>query len=141
MKYALQWVVGSALILALSGCWILDLDKPPNIEFTYVPPIGSTSHLRGRVEGVIPPLHRVAVYIQVDGTWWTKPYWDAPLTPVDFLTATWSCDIATGGDDTTAARIAAFLVPAGYNPPVLDQAPALPNELYNNAVAHVEVRR
>ncbi len=141
MKYAAWWVVGSALLLALGGCWVPQLDQPPSIEFTYVPPMGSTSHLQGRVEGVMPHQHAVAVYIQVDGNWWTKPYWDAPLTPINVLTATWSCDIATGGDDTTATRIAAFLVPAGCDPPVLGPASSLPNELYNNAVDHVEVTR
>jgi hypothetical protein len=31
----------------------------------------------------VPSEHRVAVYIYVNGGWWTKPFRDAPLTSIN----------------------------------------------------------
>lgn len=111
----------------------------PKIEFTYVPPYGSFENLRGKVTGVKPDEFRVAVYIYVGG-WWTKPYWTLPLTTIR-SDGTWTCDITTGGSDQYATRIAAFLVPAGYDPPLMSGGSSLPAELDDHAVAKVEAER
>ena len=85
-------------------------EGPPGIEFTYVPPIGSFEDLRGRITGGYNPENlAVAVYIKVGEGWWTKPYWDSPLTYPN-SDGTWVCDITTGGHDETATEILAFLV-------------------------------
>jgi len=85
-------------------------EGPPGIEFTYVPPIGSFEDLRGRITGGYNPENlAVAVYIKVGEGWWTKPYWDSPLTYPN-RDGTWVCDITTGGIDETATEILAFLV-------------------------------
>jgi len=99
------------------------------IEFTYVPPYGSSADLCGQVFGVDPNVHKVAVYIYVYG-WWTKPTWGEPLTSID-SDSTWVCDITTGGMDSLATKIIAFLVPDGYNPPLGNGESSLPSELYN----------
>jgi hypothetical protein len=112
---------------------------PPTIEFTYVPPYGSTNDLQGRVGCVVPADYKVAVYIYVSG-WWTKPTWAAPLTPIRD-DSTWTTDITTGGNDPLATRIAAFLVPNGYNPPPMSGQPSLPAELFSSAVAYIMVER
>ncbi len=109
----------------------------PWIEFTFVPAYGSTQDLLGRVGCVIPADHKVAVYIYVAG-WWTKPYWNNPLTPIA-PDGTWVTDITTGGNDPLATQIAAFLVPNGYSPPSLGGAPTLPPELF--AFPHLIVER
>jgi hypothetical protein len=109
----------------------------PWIEFTFVPPYGSTQNLRGRVGCVIPADYKVAVFIYVAG-WWNKPYWASPLTPIA-PDGTWVTDITTGGNDPLATQIAAFLVPNGYVPPQLGGASSLPTELF--AFPYVIVER
>lgn len=81
------------------------------IEFTRVPGYGSTSSLRGKVYGVDPKKHEVAVYIYVYG-WWTKPYWATPLTSIKG-NGTWKCDITTSANDSQATEVIAFLIPKG----------------------------
>jgi hypothetical protein len=112
---------------------------PSPIQFTYVPPYGGTGNLQGRVDCFRPANYKVAVYIFVSG-WWTKPYWASPLTSIR-ADGSWTCDITTGGTDRLATKIIAFLVPNGYNPPLMSGGPTLPTELFENSVAHVEVDR
>lgn len=96
-------------------------EGPPDIQFTYVPPYGSFDNLKGLVTGGVNPGRlAVAVYIKVEGRWWTKPYWDRPLTPIN-ADGTWECDITTGGIDQQATEIRAYLVRAGYRPPLAPQ--------------------
>ncbi len=83
---------------------------------------------------------RVAVYIQVDGGWWTKPSWDSPCTPIS-ADGSFSVNITTGGNDEEANEIAAFLIPVEYYPPSLRGEPELPAELYEKSLAHVNVTR
>lgn len=112
----------------------------PRIEFTYVPPYGSFENLRGQVWHVKPSEHRVAVYIKVGSGWWTKPYWNNPLTVIN-PDGSWICDITTGGADHLATEIIAYLVPAGYNPPLMSGQSSLPQELEENSLAYVSVVR
>ena len=60
--------------------------------------------------------YRVVVYINVDGGWWVKPSFAAPLTPIQ-ADRSWSCDITTGGHDEDATEIRAYVVSADYAPP------------------------
>ncbi len=108
---------------------------PPAIEFTFVPPYASFEDPQGRVRCVRPADYKVAVYIYVSG-WWTKPYWAWLLMPIQ-PDGTWTCDITTEGTDQLATRIAAFLVPNGYDPPLMSGGQTLPAELFEHAVAHV----
>jgi len=87
------------------------------IGLTYVPKYGSTENLRGRVLNANSKDFAVAVYIKVDGLWWTKPYWDSPITEIND-DGTWVCDITTGGFDETAEEIAVFLMPVRQEPPL-----------------------
>jgi exo-beta-1,3-glucanase (GH17 family) len=112
----------------------------PAMELTSVPPIGSSENLRGQVWHVAPTNYGVAVYIKVLGGWWTKPFWNDPVTPIA-CDGSWTCDITTGGEDTQATDIAAFLIPLTYTPPAATWADTLPTELYTNSLAHVEVKR
>lgn len=98
------------------------------IEYSYVPPYGSNADLEGVVWGVNPADYNVATYIQV-GSWWTKPTAANRVMTIDG-DSTWSCDITTGGADTTATKVASFLVPNGFEPPLALGAPYLDAELY-----------
>ncbi len=112
----------------------------PEIEFTYLPPYGSFENLKGRVKGIKNPSdYNVAVYIYVAG-WWTKPYWDEPLTPVN-PDGSFVCDITTGGIDEQATRIRAYLLPKGYIPPLARGEATLPEELEHKKIAVVEAER
>ena len=111
----------------------------PSIAFTFVPPIGSFENLRGQVLHVAPGEYKVALYIYVSG-WWTKPYFSNPITTIapdgSFVT-----DITTGGIDQTATMVAAFLVANDYTPPLISGDSTLPQTLFDNAAANLEVVR
>jgi hypothetical protein len=99
-----------------------------------VPPYGSFDNLQGQVLHVNPADYKVVVYIYVpacgnNGWWGPKPYWEFPLTNIN-NDGSWTTDITTGGCDEDATQIAAFLVPNGYTPPNVGNAPTLPAELF-----------
>ena len=113
----------------------------PAIVFDSVPPLSSYADLQGRALNIAPDDYRIAVFIYVAG-WWTKPYWHesqrlVPIRP----DGTWTCDITTGGNDQTATRIAAFLVPAGYMPPIANGLADITAEVSQHAVSSIEVTR
>jgi hypothetical protein len=118
---------------------IVDGPGEPALEFTYVPVYGSFENLEGRAVHVFPSSYKVAVYIYVSG-WWTKPYFSQPLTTVQ-ADGRWVCDITTGGIDERATKIAAYLVPVGYQPPLMSGGGALPTELDNVAASMVAINR
>lgn len=111
----------------------------PTLEFTDVPAYGTFGNLEGRALHVSPNSYKVAVYIYVSG-WWTKPYFSQPLTTIQ-ADGRWICDITTGGIDERATRIAAYLVPVGYQPPLMSGSGSLPAELDDIAAAKTEVNR
>ena len=113
---------------------------PPELQLTRVPRYGSEQDLQGRALHVWPDSFRVAVYIRVRGGWWTKPHADTPLTAIR-RDGRWTCDITTGCVDEEATNIAAFLVPAGYTPPLSLGAARLAAALDSAAVAKAEATR
>jgi hypothetical protein len=84
--------------------------------------------------------YAVAVYIRVNGGWWTKPYWDWPKTDID-RDKTWTCDITTGGIDEKADAIVAYLVPMNYDPPLAYGESELPSGVKKHAIAKVSTTR
>lgn len=112
----------------------------PDIEFTSVPQFGTTSDLQGRVLHVWPDECLVAIYLYVNGGWWTKPYWSTPTTAIDD-TGGWTCDVTTGGIDERATQYVAFLIPNDYDPPLAYGESSLPEELNRNCLARVQVSR
>jgi len=115
-------------------------NSTPQIMFISVPPMGSSEDLFGKVGGVNPEKYAVAVYIRVGGGWWTKPTFAAPTCSIA-SDGTWNCPYATGGNDTSATVIRAYLIPIGYNPPAMSGGSSLPSVLEKNAVAKVEATR
>jgi len=122
---------GSVKTMTRDGTFTVFGPIPTIIEFTYVPPYRSHENLRGRVRNGNPNSCSVAVYIFVDGAaWWTKPYFASPLTPVDTVDSTWTCDITTGGSDEFAIRIRAYIWPNGIGrPPRAEHSETLPSLL------------
>lgn len=111
----------------------------PSIEFTSIPPYGTTQLLQGRVRNASPDSFVVAPYIFVEGSgWWTKPFFDPPIVPIQ-ADSTWSTTITTGGSDIYATRICVFLIPTGVTPPQcpspIDDCACLPSSLDTVAVA------
>ena len=94
-------------------------------------------NLRGTVSAVGTVNHRVAVFIMVDGLWYTKPSFADPVVPIA-SDGTWSADVTTGPGDERAQRYAAFVVPAGYTPPAVSGLMILPDELRREAIVWTE---
>jgi len=117
-----------------------ETSKAPAIEFTSVPSYGTSGILKGLIRHVNASDYSVAIYIKVGGGWWTKPYWNQPLTAIK-SDGSWSCAIVTGGNDQNATQIIAYLIPKGYEPPLLNGDSSLPAVLNSNSVARVSVNR
>jgi len=126
-------------VMLVAAQWGRSCACSPSIEFTRVPPYRSFEDLQGHVWCVNPADFDVAVYIFVSG-WWSKPTRAQPLTPIN-EDSSWTCDITTGGTDQLTTRIAAFLVPRGYEPPLMSGGQTLPTELFEHSVAHVTADR
>jgi len=137
-KHLKLWVLGSLLtqVLGASG---QAMTNAPALEFLSIPSFGSSSNLFGRVLNVNPANFRVAVYIYVGG-WYTKPSFATPLTSVQ-PSGNWTCNIVTGGNDSSATRIAAFLLPSTNSAPLLNGTNALPDQLDQLSVARCFVNR
>ena len=112
---------------------------PIGISFTYVPPYGSADPLEVAVTGVRPADYAVASYIFIGvlNTWWTKPTQAQPTVSIN-PDGTARISIDTGGIDTEATAIAAFLIPSTVTPPIV-LGGALPN--IPSAVASIRVQR
>ncbi|MCX8066047.1 MAG: glycosyl hydrolase family 17 protein [Candidatus Hydrogenedentes bacterium] len=123
-----------------SGTEKINGEGTPQIELTYIPPIGSEEFLVGKVSHVIPRHNRIAVYIFNGGGWWNKPYWNTP-TILIMPDGEWKCDIVTHPSDVNATKIAVFLIPKEVAPPLMSGEPTIPQSFYESSLANVEVSR
>ncbi len=131
-KVVLSSPSGATLAKEEGIVMLINDDQPLNIVVdTPYPKIGETTNLTGRCYGLNPADYKVAVYIKVGNGWWIKPYFNTPTTPIG-LDGKWSCDITTGGNDTSATQIAVFLIPSTFTP-IGAGGGALPQETINNA--------
>ena len=130
------------LILAiLQCCGRFSEGKAATIEITNTPAYGSFDNLGGRVSGITPAQYRVAVFIFVPGAgWWSKPFCNPQLTPIDSNTS-WNADITTGGNDALATKITALLVSSNYNEPCVQGAAVLPANVVSQGIAQATVER
>ena len=132
-------VIAGIALLFLVGCELVHGGEIPTITFTFVPELGSSENLVGRVENVEPSFFQVAVFVFCGG-WYNKPTWEQRLTPIR-EDSSWVADITTGPNDEYASKIAAFLVPAGYQPPQMSGEFDFPQGLKSVALAQVQVER
>ncbi len=107
----------------------------PSIFFTYKPPFDTYQDLQGQISCAQPSDYKVAIYVY-DSGWKNKPTLDSPLTSIQ-NDGTWTCDITTELYDSISTGVAAFLVPDGYDPPLLYRVNPLPVEIFENAAAYV----
>lgn len=118
------------------------ITREPQLEIVSHPTIGSSGPITGFVSNVDPSAYHVVVYIYVPDAsgWWVKPTFDHPYTVIDDE-GNWSCQIVTGGIDAQATKIAVFLVPTEYEPPLASGWSSLPQELYDIALSSAEIVR
>ena len=112
----------------------------PSLTITSVPAYGTSGNLEGQVLHLPWVDYGVVVYLFVNGGWWVKPTYTAPVTALA-VDGRWSCAVVTGGIDADATQYAAFVVPINYSPPLLSGASSLPSELYSISVTHYVVVR
>jgi len=111
-----------------------------SIEITSVPPAGQGGYAVGLTHNVDRAIYGVAVYINVFGSWWTKPTFASPLTPIN-EDGSFSANITTGGQDACAQTVAAYIVPLNTDTGAIQASGqgTLPAALNNVSIAHVSV--
>jgi hypothetical protein len=120
----------------------INLRSAPSVVITDFPALGESKLVRGRVIDPSPGQYAVAVVIKVFGTYWTKPFANAPLSRVNAGDGSWSCNIFTGGSDACCEEILAYVVPANLQPvPLVAGSGSVPPELENAALAKTLVVR
>ena len=135
------WILIGVTAFLIPFLVVVPAQAADSVEFTYVPPYGSQNSLHGQVYGLTPSNYAVAVLIFVqDVGWFSKPTCAASLTPIA-SDGSWTADITTGGLDTNATRIAAYVVPASYNQPCVTNVFCLPAALLEQSVANAIVTR
>ncbi len=112
----------------------------PQLEITDIPVFDQGSQLCGMVYNASPTDFRIAVYLQILGTIWTKPSFDQPVTIIQ-SNGTWCTSVVTGGLDRFASGYAVFLIPANYQPELRSGDADLPPSIFSNSVAHIFVDR
>ncbi|MPM68239.1 hypothetical protein SDC9_115170 [bioreactor metagenome] len=92
---------------------VMDTPQGPGSISIYLPP-GSTWPQNGIVAGYVknvdPAQYKVAIYIKVDGGWWSKPYFDYPGVDI-YSNGYWESTYVTGGNDNEATEIVVVLLP------------------------------
>jgi exo-beta-1,3-glucanase (GH17 family) len=114
-------------------------EGPPTLTIDPVQAWGEDD-LQGRVTGAGTLTHHVAVFLMVDGLWYTKPSFADPVVSVA-SDGSWSADVTTGPGDVGATRYAAFLLPVEYIPPQVSGVVDLPAILKIAATAWTERTR
>lgn len=96
-----------------------NVDSPtaPWVAVARAPAYGTSGALEGQSGNFNPATHRIAVQIEVNDIWWTKPTAAAPLVAIN-ANGTWSCPVVSGGADTYATRYHVRVFPVGIQPPV-----------------------
>ena len=137
--WARRWECLSAALVALCA---YPSAAAPEILITDLPRCQSTNQLSGLVRGVSPNTCRVATFTYSSAEGWNTKSFDSAtsLTPIQ-PDGTWATDITSGGSDTNATRIAALLVRANFNYPLVRGAATLSTNLLSQALATAIVTR
>ncbi|MGC8863774.1 MAG: glycoside hydrolase family 16 protein [Armatimonadota bacterium] len=111
----------------------------PSPEITSVPPFPGCGSAQGRISGVNPANYRVALLIYIPGLgWWSKPYCEPRVITIG-AEGNWSASICSGGVDSTATIVEAYLIPASAYPACYPNcvlgADCVPESLKSAAVA------
>lgn len=114
-------------------------DGEPELRIDAIESRGD-GNLYGQVSALGTVNHQIAVFIMVDGLWYTKPSFAAPTVGIA-SDGTWFADVTTGPGDDRAQRYAAFVVPKGYEPPTVSGLIDLPGRLKSEAIVWTERAR
>lgn len=109
------------------------------IRFTDMPAYGENGYLKGKVENLPPEQYgdyQIAVYIRVAGGYYNKPLWDPAATTIN-TDGTWSTNVTTQPNDSTADQFAAFLLPDTVSPYLHNGESQLDPSLFNDATAYL----
>ena len=113
-----------------------------SIQFDPLPPPGASGTASGHCRDVDVSKYGVALFINVFGTWWTKPTFTRPITSLEndgsFINL-----ITTGGQDACSQTVAAYVVPldTGADSIRANGEARLPSALDQIAIAHVVTSR
>src|ERR1035441_10398714 len=114
-----------------------------SVEFTSLPVRNPYSFgtAQGQVHGVDVTNYGVALFIDFSvwdeyHNWWTKPFFNAPITSIQ-TNGTFYAPIITGGSDSLSETVAAYVVPLDYNIPLVSSAGSIPAEIESNSIAKV----
>ena len=127
---------GVMLAVVFWAMSIMAWSATPTIQFTFVPPYGSTSLIKGKATNVVFANYLVALYIKVGDGWWTKPSTASPTVAIA-TDGTWQANVFTGGYDQYATGFAAFLVPTTATIPASAGLPNLP--IVTQAIASAQI--
>lgn len=118
MKAGMEKVFqGDTMVDNWTGDFLVGGEGVPAIDTVFVPKIGTSDNLQGKVLHVKPKDYGIVVYINVPGAgWWIKPTYASPVTKIN-PDGSWICDVTTGGSDQTATKFHVFLIPKDYTPP------------------------
>lgn len=109
---------------------------PPVMSITDLPSISSGGTVvHGQIGGGVNPADlAVTVYVKVSSGWWgPKPYLNSPLT-APLADGSWATRFVTGGIDSSATEIIAFLVWKTASPPARGggmEVPVVPGALFS----------
>ena len=126
--------------ILLGVCAVVAVCGNPAVRIGSLPPKCSSQNLTGQALHVKPSNYSVAIFIHVNGGWWTKPCCDSPQKQIS-STGNWTCDITTGEIDEQADRIAAFLLPAACDVSLAAGDSSIPGNPGTSAVATANVTR
>jgi len=113
----------------------------PELFVTSVPSFGSSEPIQGKTANVVASNYSIALAIFVPGLgWYSKPSCTSLLTALN-SDGTWSVPYATGGVDSSATKLAVYLVPRDFTFTCVAAGSALPTTLDQAAVARFIVER
>jgi len=116
------------------SCHVAPDEGTDMLILDYIPVLGSSDNIKGHINDLNTCDYTIAAYIKVGGGWWTKPTFDMPAVPV-LCNGQWNLDYTGGGNDPQATDMCFFVVDEDYNPPACSGCGAIPQEIYDNALA------
>ena len=103
-----------AIVLIFTSCVTKDDVMPkPTISITPI----SIESITGQVHGIEAALYSIAVYAKQNDGWYTLPGGHIPLHPISEDNR-WVCELGNISIEDFS-ELAVFLVPNGYEPPIL----------------------
>ncbi|GEM_PF-2419720 len=114
---------------------------PQTINISSYPSLGNPGSIIGSVSGVVPTKYKMAIVIDVFGTYWSKPTEASPSVAIDSGGYFNAMIRSTDGNDIYAEKIHLFMVPTNSVIPVVLGGGTIPTTLFDLAAATAVVDR